>query len=286
MSGLFRTLLFVPGNNPRFVKKAGSVPADVVCLDLEDSVPAAQKDAARGIVRESLGGYGGESSVYVRINPIQSGYAADDLDAVVRGGIDGIVVPKVCRADEVRALDADLARLEERRGLPRTLIMPSIESAEGVVNCYDIATSSRRVAAVVFGIFDLLNDLGVEYSAETSHGGYSRAKVPVDARGAGLPAIDSVWQDIRDAEGFERDCGTGKSLGYSGKCVIHPSQVGAAHKTFRPSAAEVRWAGSVRRAYEESIAAGRGATTVDGRMIDEVHYKRAGAVLDWQGRYG
>ena len=279
--GLFRTLLFVPGNNPRFLKKARGISADIVCLDLEDSVPDDQKSKARGIIAESLTQDTYESPVYVRTNPPSSRHLADDLEAVILGKISGIVVPKVQNAEEMDKLENILARLEAERELPRTMIIPSIESAQGVVNCHDIATSSNRVASIVFGIFDLLNDMGIEYTKESADGGYSRAKVPVDARAAGVPAIDSIWQDIRDNDGLERDCQVGRDLGYSGKCIIHPDQIETTHRIFRPSAAEISWARMVQDSYENSIKTGKGATTVDGRMIDEVHYKRAKTVLEW-----
>ena len=284
MLGSFRSLFFVPGNNPRFLEKAKSMPADIVCFDLEDSVPDGQKDAARDMIRSALkerSAYG--RAVCVRTNAPASGLVPDDLEAVVHKGIDGVVIPKVDGAAELGGIESALARLEAERDLPRIPVIPSIESARGVVNCYEIASSSERVEAVVFGVFDLLNDMNIDYTKQPPGAEYSRAKIPVDAAAAGVASIDAIWQDLHDETGLEVDCQIGRSLGYSGKSVIHPTQIAAVHGIFHPTAAEIRWAEAVRDAYRSSAGGGRGATTVGGHMVDEVHYKRALAVLDEAG---
>ena len=281
MSKLFRSLFFVPGNNPRFLEKAKTIHADIACFDLEDSVPDDQKAAARGMVQDALKSraqYG--SSVYVRINSSESGLIPADLDAVMRDGIDGIVMPKVGGCPEMARAEDMIRALEASRGLGRTMIMPSIESALGVVNCYGIASHSDRIAAVVFGVFDLLHDMNIEYAKGAPGAAYARAKVALDSRAARVPAIDAIWQDLQDETGLEADCAAGKSLGYAGKSVIHPSQIDAVHRIFRPNASDVSWAKKVCAEYEEAAGSGRGAALADGRMIDEVHYKMAKAVLD------
>ena len=149
-----------------------------------------------------------------------------------------------------------------------------------VDNSYHIASFSKRVSAVVFGVFDLLNDMGIEYSKDPEGGKYSRAKIPVDARAAGVASIDAIWQDLKDLKGLEKDCKTGKSLGYTGKSIIHPDQIEITHKIFHPSKTEIQWAQKVCKTYLESIKKGKGATTVEGKMIDEVHYKQAKALLE------
>lgn len=285
MPGPFRSLLFVPGNNPRFLEKAKSVPADVVCFDLEDSVPDMQKAAARELVWAHLVERAAYTPfVYVRINSPTSGMVQDDLERVVSSGIDGIVIPKVDNVEQLERIVKILARLEAERGLARTSIMPSIESASGVVNCHKIASLPDRVAAVVFGVFDLLNDMGVEYVKGSPGSEYARAKIPVDSRAVGVPAIDAIWQDLRDMHGLKEDCEAGRSLGYAGKSIIHPDQIAVAHSVFRPTPEEIRWAERVRDAYTSAIGKGRGATSVDGLMVDEAHYKRAVSVLYSAGR--
>ena len=177
-------------------------------------------------------------------------------------------------------LTHDISRLEKSRKIKQLQIIPSIESAEGVVNTYAISSFGKRVAAVVFGVFDLLNDLGVEYTKQPEGAKYSRGKIPVDARAAGVAAIDAIWQDLKDTKGLENDCKVGKSLGYSGKSIIHPDHISIVHKLFHPNKSEILWAEKVCKTYLSSTKKGKGATTVDGKMIDEVHFKQAKALLD------
>ena len=127
---------------------------------------------------------------------------------------------------------------------------------------------------------DLLNDLGIEYTKESQGAKYSRAKIPIDAHAAGVAVIDAIWQDLKDPKGLEKDCKIGKSLGYSGKSIIHPDQIPVVHKLFHPNKSEILWAKKVCKVYLESTKKGKGATTVDGKMIDEVHFKQAKVLLE------
>ena len=281
MTQLFRSLIFVPGNNPRFLEKAKKIQADIVCFDLEDSVPDDEKTSARKLIKNALKSRSEYySSIFVRINSPLSGKISSDLKEIIQKGIDGIVIPKVNNISELKKIQKILSRLEKSKKLKPIQIIPSIESAEGVVNSYQIASFGKRVTAIVFGIFDLLNDLGVEYTKDSPGGKYSRYKIPVDATAAGISAIDGIWQDLNDLKGLQKDCNFGKSLGYAGKSVIHPDQISMVHKSFYPNKTEISWAEKVCKVYLESTKKGKGATTVDGKMIDEVHYKQAKALLD------
>ena len=281
MTQLFRSLIFVPGNNPRFLEKAKKLQADIVCFDLEDSVPDNEKTSARKLIKNALKSRSEySSSIFVRTNSPLSGKIPSDLKEIVQKGIDGIVIPKVNNTKELKKIEKTIAGLEKTRKLKPTQLIPSIESAEGVVNTYQIASSSKRVVAVVFGVFDLLNDLGVEYTKDAEGAKYSRRKIPVDARAAGVAAIDAIWQDLKDSKGLEKDCKVGKSLGYSGKSIIHPDHISVTHKLFHPNKNEIEWAEKVCKTYLASTKKGKGATTVDGKMIDEVHFKQAKALLD------
>jgi len=281
MTRLFRSLLFVPGNNPRFLEKAKTIPADIVCFDLEDSVPDSEKKNARKLIKEALKSRSAYSAdIYVRTNSPVSGKIPDDLEEIVQKGLDGIVIPKVNNVEEFLKIRKNISKLEKKRKLKPIPIIPSIESAEGVVNTYEIASSSKRVVAVVFGVFDLLNDMRIEYTKQPEGAKYARAKVPLDARAAGVYAIDAIWQDLQDLSGLKEDCAIGKNLGYVGKSIIHPDQIQIAHDLFAPNRAEMEWAHKVCDTYVASTKKGKGATVVDGKMIDEVHYKRAKALLD------
>ena len=282
MSNLFRSLVFVPGNNPRFLEKAKSLSADIVCFDLEDSVPDKEKKRARTLIKSALkkrNQY--SSSVFARTNSPDSNKIEADLKEIIQKGIDGIVIPKVNSAKEIKKIEKTISSLEKKRKIIGIRLIPSIESALGVINCYEIASASKRIDAIVFGIFDLLNDIGIEYTKGNPPGAkYSRYKVPVAAAAAGVYAIDGIWQDIKDTSGLKKDCQIGKSLGYVGKSVIYPDQIRTVHKIFHPNKTEISWAKKVCNVYKKSTKKGKGAVVVDGKMIDEVHYKRAKALLE------
>ncbi len=283
MVRLLRSFLFVPGNNKKFIDKAKSLNADIICLDLEDSVPSDDKESARQMIIETLKTRSEfKSEVYVRTNPFASGMAQEDLKAVVQQGIDGVVIPKVNDSNEVMELSKWVTDLEHTRSIKEGTVemMPSIESAEGVVNAYEIASASPRVSALVFGVFDFLFDMGLDYVGDGIEYSYARAKIPVDARAAGVYAIDSIWQKIDDVNGLIKDATAGMRLGYKGKSVIHPSQIEPVHKIFVPNKEEIEWAKKVVDTLGDAMSKGKGAIRLEGKMIDVVHYKRAKAVLE------
>jgi len=281
MTKLYRSLIFVPGNNPRFIEKAKTLSADIVCFDLEDSVPEHEKKKARNLIKNALKERKKYSpSVYVRTNSPISGKIPVDLQEIVQNGIDGIVIPKVNNSKELKKIEKALSSLEKKRKLRQIELIPSIESAEGVVNAYDIASNSKRISALVFGVFDLLNDMGIEYTKQPEGAKYARAKIPIDAKAAGVMALDAIWQDIKDEKGLKNDCKIGKELGYSGKTIIHPNQILITHQSFHPNTTEIKWAKKICTTYLKFSKKGKGATVIDGKMIDEVHYKRAKALLE------
>ncbi|HEV8387282.1 MAG TPA: CoA ester lyase [Nitrososphaera sp.] len=279
---MFRSLIFVPGNNARFVEKAKTLTADIICLDLEDSVPANEKSSARRIIADALAhkqDY--QNSIYVRTNSVESGLVAEDLAAAVRAGLDGVVVPKVNDDREIMDVVKQISSLESA-SRPSVNIMPSIETAKGVVNAYRIASADDRINCLVFGVFDFLHDMKLDYDEHDPTGySYARAKIPVDARAAGIDAIDAIWQKIEDLDGLARDATTARLLGYSGKSIIHPSQIELVHNVFRPSMDQIKWARKVVLALGEAMdkGSGRGAVSLEGKMIDAVHYKQAKAIL-------
>jgi citrate lyase subunit beta / citryl-CoA lyase len=282
---MFRTLLFIPGNNKRFIEKAKLLNADVICFDLEDSVPLNEKQTARDLVSEALEKNEdfGNRNVYVRINSYESGIAIQDLDAIVSDEIDGVVIPKVNNQSEINHLTLRLNELERKKAMSKKIgIMASIESAQGLVNSYSIATADSRVKMLVFGVFDFLNDMGLDYVQDGIEYSFARAKIPIDARAARIGAIDAIWQKVDDVEGLVQDASTAKRLGYQGKCVIHPKQVEPVAHVFIPSNNEINWARKVIQALEETMEKGMGigAVTVDGRMVDAAHYRQAKSVLD------
>ena len=285
---LYRSLIFVPGNNKRFVDKAKTLQADIICFDLEDSVPLNEKDVARKIIAEALTlrtHY--KSSIYLRINSLDSDLWLLDLKELIRNGIDGVVVPKVNDQVQIKTIDYQLDEIEDTNNMLRgsVKLIPSIEGARGVVNAYSIAISSQRVNAMVFGVFDFLYDMGLDYNENDDNEEYmyARAKVPVDARAAGVESFDGIWQKVDDTEGLIRDAIIAKKLGYSGKSIIHPAQIEPVHKVFVPTESQINWATKVVKALQEPMEKGQGlgAIKLEGKMIDAVHYKQAKAILDY-----
>ena len=290
--GSSRSLIFIPGNNQRFLEKSKGINSDIICYDLEDSVPSTEKAVARksieAIIRElnsNTTEIKKERIVAVRTNSPDSKQIPADLDKIVIKGLDALVIPKVGEASQILEISELVERLEAERNIPKghLRIIPSIESALGVVNAFEIARCSERISSIVFGIFDFLHDMKIDNSDDNIIDSYmyARAKVPVDARAAGVDSIDSIWQDINDIEGLNNDLKLGKKYGYNGKCIIHPSQIDHVHKIFSPSSQDIEWAKKVVLALdnaEKNLATG--AVKLEGKMIDAVHYKQAKRILE------
>jgi citrate lyase subunit beta / citryl-CoA lyase len=300
---MFRTLLFIPGNNKRFLEKSKFLYPDILCFDLEDSVPISEKTIARDMIIESLSSsnkaanpidinnnnnanYKNKESpqIFVRINSFESGLYEQDLEYVICERLAGIVIPKVNSASELEKITEIIANLEKKRNIEKTLrLIPSIESSQGVVNSYDIAKFNERVYSLMFGVFDYLYDMKLDYENEGLEYSYARAKIPVDARAAGIPALDSIWQKVDDLDGLQRDAKIAKRLGYAGKSIIHPKHIEPVHNVFVPSQNEIQWAKKVVSTLNQIQEKGdkRGAFKIDGRMIDAVHFKQAKLILDF-----
>ena len=284
----FRSLIFVPGINPRFVDKAKKLNADIICFDLEDSVLPAEKVTARKMIVKALrqrAQYNLTKNVYVRINSPESGISGKDLISTIQKGLDGIVVPKVNEESELVELCGLITELEQKRRIEKNRIklMPSIESAKGIVNAYSIARADLRVNALIFGLYDFLHDMHLDYVDNDVTGySYARMKIPVDARAAGVVAIDAIWQKVDDIAGLRNDAESAKRLGYVGKSIIHPSHIEPVHEIFKPSKIEIGWATKVVNALGPAMRKGKGSGVVklDGKMIDAAHYKLAKAILN------
>ena len=274
-----RSLLSVPGDRPRFHEKAQQIPADEVMFDLEDSVAPANKENARGLVLESLRRFEFPGkTVAVRINQTGTPWFEADLKAAASSNIVAtIVLPKVGSAEEVRAVDAMLARLGRRIGLEA-----QIESASGLEHAGEIAAASELVEVLHLGPFDLAASLGTPSGgSEIPEELYLHALIRVltAARAAGRQAIDGPFTGIHNLRGLERAARRAARLGYDGKWAIHPDQVAVINATFTPTDADVQRARAIIRAYDQSLAEGRGAIMLDGEMLDEAIRRWAVATL-------
>jgi citrate lyase subunit beta / citryl-CoA lyase len=286
-----RSLMFVPGHRERMVQRAlalgefGPSALDVALLDLEDGVPPASKEEARRLVADVLGRAraAGAPLRYVRIRRALSDDGAADLDAIVRPGLDGIMAPKVARADEVEHLASELdTRERDAKMPPGTIrIIASIESAAALIEAPRIAKAADRVIGLAFGSEDFALDLGLPTRREGEAADllYARSAIVVAAVAAGKVAFDGIWPDIEDAAGFHADSQRARRLGFGGKTLIHPGQIAVVNEIFSPTAQEVDEARRVVRAFDEALARGHGAVALDGRMLDAPVVDRARRVL-------
>jgi len=262
----------------RMIYKASTLGADAIILDLEDAVPLAEKETARIFVKDSIEQVAaGGVQVFVRTNAFTTGLAEEDLNWAVQADLDGIVLPKAESKDDVLETEKLIAVLEKERELEPggLVIVPTLETARGVMNAYEIAAASHRVVAVAFGAVDFTREMGINLSKEGTELFYARSHIAVTARAAEVQAIDTPWIDVADREGLVRDSERGRQLGFRGKLLIHPSQIEPVNKIFSPSEDEVEYARKVVEAFSEAEAKGVGAISLDGKMIDVANFRQA-----------
>jgi citrate lyase subunit beta / citryl-CoA lyase len=275
-----RSLLFAPGNHPRRLEKVGTFGSDGIVLDLEDAVADGEKDNARAMVREVLSAYDESTVVIVRVNGADTGRLGEDVHAVVQQRLDAVMVPKLEEPGTLQMVDALLAALERERGLAvgRIRILGIIETAKGIVRCEEIAFSApERLVTIAFGLGDYTVDIGVDITPQGSELLYARSRVVVAARAAGLlPPLDGPYLDLRNISGLVSDCQRSRGLGFQGRVVIHPDQVGPTQRVYSAlSADEAATCRRVVSAFESAEASGIAAIQVDGRFIDYPLYHRA-----------
>ena len=280
---VMRSVFYVPGNNDKMIAKAPTTPADIITLDLEDSVPPAEKPKAREMVRENLkfAGSGG-STIYVRINNWETLMTNDDLEAIVHEGLAGVCLAKCGGPDHVQRLEWKLEELERRRKLPvgTIAIQLLIETAKGVIHAYPSAIASKRVNALIFGAVDYTKDMRVKLTSEGEEQRYARRHTAVAARASGCIAIDCPFVAFKDIEAFEKSTREGRQMGYEGRMLIHPSQIEPSHKIYTPAPEDVEWAKGVVKVFEEEgIAKGMAAVTYLGKMVDTPVYDNARTIL-------
>ena len=277
-----RAILYVPGNETRKIEKAITLGADSVCLDLEDGVaPKRKVDARETIARAFRTLNFGASEKLGRINGVGTGFESDDLEALVPARPDGIVVPKVNDADELRWVSARIGEIEKRENLPEGSIalIGMIESARGLVNVAQIANADARLEALIFGAEDYAADVGATRTREGTEILYARSAIVVACAAFGIQAIDLLFLDFRDADGLRAETLRGAQLGYVGTQVIHPNQVLVVQDVYAPDDATIAQAQRVADAAAEHLAQGRGAFALDNKMVDMPIIKAAQRVL-------
>ena len=283
MVKLRRTMLYVPGNSAGMVKDVHIYRSDSVMFDLEDAVSLDEKDSARMLVFKMLQtlDYEGVETV-VRINSIASGYGEEDIKAMVRARPDVIRLPKTETAEDIHEVEALIEREERIVGLNiGTLkLMAAIESPLGVLNAFSIATSSKRMIGIALGAEDYVTTLKTSRSKEGIELLYARSQIVNAARAAGIYALDTVFSDLDNEEGFIEEVRLIKQLGFDGKSIINPRQINPVHKIFTPSESEIAFAKKVLAGIEQAYSSNSGVIAVEGKMVDKPIVERAERIIE------
>lgn len=268
-----RSVLYMPGSNPRALEKARTLPADGLIFDLEDAVAPDTKDAARTQIADALkaGGYGHRETI-IRVNGLATPWGHADLLAAATSGADGVLLPKVESAD---AIHQALAVLDQA-GAPEDLpIWAMMETARGMLHAEEIAGASPRLTGFVMGTSDLAKEL---------HAAHTPLRLPMitalglcllAGRAYGLTLLDGVHLDLADEEGYAASCQQGLELGFDGKTLIHPKQIEAANRIFAPDDAGIAQAEKIIAAHDAAAAEGKGVVVVDGRLVENLHVEDA-----------
>jgi len=282
MEKLRRTMLYVPGNNAGMVKDAHIYRSDSVMFDLEDSVSLNEKDTARLLIFNALKtlDYEGIETV-VRINGLDTPFGEDDIKAMVRAQPDIIRIPKADSAADIQAVEKLIEREEKAAGIKAGTIklMAAIEGPLGVINAFEIASASKRLVGVALGAEDYVTNMKTRRSPEGVEILYARSAIVTAARAAGIYALDTVYSDINNEEGFAEEVKLIKQLGFDGKSVISPRQIAPVHKIYTPEQKEIDFAIRVIAAIKEAEEKGSGVISLDGKMVDKPIVDRAERVL-------
>jgi citrate lyase beta subunit len=293
---LSRTTLFVPASRPDMIPKAAASAADAVCIDLEDAVAPGEKAASRAHVEHALLTLDfGTRTRIVRVNGLDTAYAYRDLVEVIEAAgdrIDLVMLPKVSGAKDVVFADMLLSQIEAHCGLTAPIgLEAQIESAAGFVYLKEIAAASPRLEALILGVGDYaasmkmpssgIGEMDANDEAYPGHRWHAVMHgIVATARAHGLRCMDGPYSAYKDTAGFERSCRIARSMGFDGKQCIHPGQLATVNTIFSPTGAEIAAAAALVEAFDAAVAAGQGAATHDGRMIDAASLRMARTILD------
>ncbi|MCO6530653.1 MULTISPECIES: citrate (pro-3S)-lyase subunit beta [Lactobacillus] len=280
---LRRTMMFVPGNNPAMVKDAGIYGADSIMLDLEDAVSLTEKDAARMLVYNAIKtvDFGG-AEIVVRINGQDTPFYDEDVKAMVKAGVDVIRLPKTESAAMIKKLVSDMEKAEQEYGVEKGSIgvMAAIESAKGVLNAPEIATSTPLMMGLAVSGEDYTADMHTHRYPDGRELEFARNMVLQAARAADVYAFDTVFSNMNDTEGFYRETNYIYELGYDGKSLVNPRQIPMVNKVFNPTKDEIENAQAVQNAIREAKAKGSGVISMNGKMVDKPVVEKANRVIE------
>ena len=281
MERLRRTMMFVPGANAAMLRDAPLYGADSIMFDLEDAVSLKEKDSARVLVHSALKTFDyGNIEIVVRINALDAG-GAEDIEAMVLAGVDVIRLPKTETAQDIIDVEAVITEVEQQNDIPvgTTKMMAAIESAEGVLNAPAIAKSSTRLIGIALGAEDYGTNMKTRRHPDGQELFFARSMILHAARAAGIAAIDTVYSDVDNTEGFEAEVRLIKQLGFDGKSVINPRQIPLVNTIYAPTEKEIQNAKEVIWGIREAEAKGSGVISVNGKMVDKPIVERAERVI-------
>jgi citrate lyase beta subunit len=277
-----RVLLYVPGNDRHKIEKASTMGADCLILDIEDGVALNQKDEAAVIIADALTSVNfGRSERLVRINPVRNNRGERDLEIILPSQLDGIVLPKVETPEDLEFVCRKAGEAEKRAGIPERSIrlLALIETPQAFINLKEICSVCDRLEGLIFGAEDLSAAIGATRTPEATEFLYARESLVMAAAAFGLQAVDMVTVEFRDLEVLEKEALNGARLGFSGKQVIHPAQVGPVQAAFTPSAEEVLKAKALLAAFKSFQSSGKGAFEFEGKMVDMPVIRQAENIL-------
>ncbi len=279
-----RSALYVPGNRQSMLQKAQNFAADILILDLEDSVPQQEKETARNLVRSMLPGMAVKGQgLIVRTNSFASGMTEADLKVIVCPELDGIMLPKTEAVNDVKDLDKLLTQLEKERGIRagKLSIHALLETSLAIVNVNQIAFASPRLVSLAFGAEDYTRDMGIARTSDDTAIFYPRAAIAIAARAANIASLDTPYTAYKDEEGMRRDCEFARKIGFTGKQLIHPAQIELTHEIFSPAAEDIRKANKIVEAFDAAVAQGLGSISVEGKMVDKAIADRARQLITY-----
>lgn len=278
-----RTLLYVPGSNPKMVAKSAQIDVDAIIFDLEDSVSLSEKDSARESVAAHLKATRETATpveIIVRINALPTRFAFDDLVSVCQYRPDAIIVPKAT-VENIGAVDEMICMLEDKHGFDANCIklIPLLETAAGIEDVGRIVAASKRIVGAQFGAEDFTKEMGIPRRTDSMEIAYARNRMAVACKARAIDCIDTPYTQYTDVVGCEADTKYAKAIGMTGRTLIHPSLIDITRRIFTPTAEEVQEAKEIVLAYEQGIREGKGAFALRGKMIDAPIAERARQVL-------